>query len=57
MIIDLAGVPMVDAAGSAVLRDAWLSAALAHVEVTLIGLQPHVAAVLTMVGLPTTGKA
>jgi len=52
MVINLAGVPLIDAAGAAVLRDAWLSAALAQVDVTLVGLQPHVAAVLTMVGLP-----
>jgi RNA polymerase sigma-B factor len=52
MVIDLAGVPLVDVAGAVVLRDAYTSAGLDHVTVTLEGLQPLVGPVLAIVGLP-----
>jgi RNA polymerase sigma-B factor len=46
VIIDLAGMPLIDAAGVAVLHDAYVTAALAGVTVALTGVRPHVAAVL-----------
>jgi RNA polymerase sigma-B factor len=52
MVIDLAGVPLVDVAGAVVLRDAYTSAGLARVAVTLEGLQPLVGSVLAIVGFP-----
>ena len=52
VVIDLAGVPLVDVAGAAVLRDAHTSARAAQVAVTFIGVQPLVGSVLTLVGLP-----
>jgi RNA polymerase sigma-B factor len=51
LVVDMAGIPLIDAAGVAVLRDAYLAAALAHVTVTLTGVQPHVEAVLTAMGM------
>jgi RNA polymerase sigma-B factor len=51
LIIDVSGVPLADAAAVAVLRDAFRAAALAHVEVTLTAVQPHVAPVIEMLGL------
>jgi RNA polymerase sigma-B factor len=51
LVIDMTSVPFADAAAAAVLHDACLAAALAHVEVTLTGVQPHVAQVITMLGL------
>jgi RNA polymerase sigma-B factor len=51
LIIDLSGMPLVDAAAVAVLRDAFRAAALAHVEVTVTAVQPHVAAVIAALGL------
>jgi RNA polymerase sigma-B factor len=53
MVINLAGAPLVDVAGAAVLRDAYMSAGAAHVAVTFVGLQPLVGSVLAIVGLPT----
>jgi RNA polymerase sigma-B factor len=52
LIIDIRRMPLTDAAGAAVLRDACLTAALAHVTVAFAGVQPHVAPVLAAVGLP-----
>jgi RNA polymerase sigma-B factor len=52
MVIDLAGVPLVDVAGAVVLLDAYTSAGFAHVAVTLEGMQPLVGSVLAIVGLP-----
>jgi RNA polymerase sigma-B factor len=57
LIVDLTGVPLVDAAGAAVLRDAFMAGSLSGVEVSVAGLQPHVATVLTVLGLTRTGKA
>ncbi|MGW4943339.1 sigma-70 family RNA polymerase sigma factor [Actinoplanes sp. NPDC004185] len=57
LVVDLTGVPLVDAAGAAVLRDAFMAGALSGVEVTFTGLQPHVATVLTVLGLTRTGNA
>jgi RNA polymerase sigma-B factor len=51
LVVDMTGVPFIDAAGVAVLRDAYLAAALAHVTVALTGVQRHVAAVLATMGL------
>jgi RNA polymerase sigma-B factor len=51
LVIDLSGMPFADAAAVAVLRDAYRAAALAHVEITLTAVQPHVASVIAMVGL------
>jgi RNA polymerase sigma-B factor len=50
LVIDVSGMPLTDAA-VAVLRDAFRAAALAHVEVTLTAVQPHVAPVIATVGL------
>ncbi|MEV4642702.1 SigB/SigF/SigG family RNA polymerase sigma factor [Actinoplanes sp. NPDC049548] len=51
MVIDLAGVPLVDAAGVAVLLDAASAAAVADAELTLTGAQPYVARILGVSGL------
>ena len=51
LVIDVTGMPLADAAAAAVLRDACRAAALAHVEVTLTGVLPHVAQVIATVGL------
>jgi RNA polymerase sigma-B factor len=52
LVINLAGVPLVDVAGAVALHDAYTSGGLAHVAVTLEGLQPLVGPVLAIVGLP-----
>jgi RNA polymerase sigma-B factor len=52
VVINLAGAPLLDVAGAAVLRDAYRCACAAHVAVTFIGIQPLVGTVLTVVGLP-----
>jgi RNA polymerase sigma-B factor len=57
LVVDLTGVPLVDATGAAVLRDAFMAGSLSGVEVTFTGLQPHVATVLTVLGLTRTGNA
>ena len=51
LVIDVSGMPLADAAAVAVLRDAFRAAALAHVEVALTAVQPHVAPVIATVGL------
>jgi RNA polymerase sigma-B factor len=51
LTVDLGGVPLMDAAGAAVLRDVCVRAALAGVAVRLVGVQPYVAPVLATVGL------
>jgi RNA polymerase sigma-B factor len=51
LVIDVSGMPLADAAAVAVLRDALRAAALAHVEVTLTAVQPHVAPVIATLGL------
>jgi RNA polymerase sigma-B factor len=51
LVIDLSGVPLVDAAGVAVLTDAASAAALAQIELSLAGAQPYVARVLAVSGL------
>jgi RNA polymerase sigma-B factor len=56
LVVDLAGVPLVDVAGAGVLRDACMSAAVSRVRVTFVGLQPHVATVLAMAGVPASGQ-
>jgi RNA polymerase sigma-B factor len=50
LVIDVTGMPFADAAAAAVLSDACRTAALADVEVTLSGVQPHVAQVITKLG-------
>ncbi|MEU8611051.1 sigma-70 family RNA polymerase sigma factor [Actinoplanes sp. NPDC048791] len=57
LVVDLTGVPLVDAAGAAVLRDAFMAGSLSGVEVTFTGMQPHVTMVLTVLGLTRTGNA
>jgi RNA polymerase sigma-B factor len=52
VVVDVSGMPLMDAAGAAVLRDAYVTAKLAHVTLTFTGVQPHVAVVLAAVGLP-----
>jgi RNA polymerase sigma-B factor len=54
LIVDLSGMPLADAAAVAVLRDACVAAALAHVPVALTGVQAHVAPVIAALGLPLT---
>ena len=56
VVIDVAAMPLLEAAGVAVLRDAFVAAALANVTVTLMGVRPHVAPVLAAVGLPTVNR-
>jgi RNA polymerase sigma-B factor len=51
LVIDLSGVPLVDAAGVAVLTDAASAAAVAEVGVSLTGAQPYVARILAVSGL------
>jgi len=51
LVIDLSGVPLVDAAGVAVLTDAASAAAVAEVSLTLTGAQPYVARILAVSGL------
>ncbi|MFI7603182.1 SigB/SigF/SigG family RNA polymerase sigma factor [Actinoplanes sp. NPDC049681] len=51
LVIDLAGVPLVDAAGVAVLLDAASAAAVAEAQLTLTGAQPYVARILGVSGL------
>jgi RNA polymerase sigma-B factor len=57
LLVDLTGVPLVDAAGAAALRDVFVQGALSDVEVRFTGLQPHVAVVLAVLGLPHTSRA
>lgn len=51
LVVDLAGAPLVDAAGVAVLVDAVAAADAAGVPVSLTGVQPCVARILVMSGL------
>jgi RNA polymerase sigma-B factor len=51
LVIDVSGMPLADAAAVAVLHDTFRAAALACVEVTLTGVQPHVAPVIATLGL------
>ena len=52
MVINLAGAPLIDVAGAATLRDAYLSAGAAHVAVTFTGVRMAAGSVLAVVGLP-----
>jgi RNA polymerase sigma-B factor len=54
LIIDATGMPLIDAAGTVILRDACVAARLAGVTVTLIGMQPLVRTTLTVLGMPMT---
>ena len=51
LVIDLAGVPLVDAAGVAVLLDAASAASVAEVPLSLRRAQPYVARILAVSGL------
>jgi RNA polymerase sigma-B factor len=51
VVVDLAAVPLVDAAGVAVLLDAASAAAIAEVSLTLRGAQPYVSRILAVSGL------
>jgi RNA polymerase sigma-B factor len=51
LVIDLSGVPLLDAAGVAVLLDAASAAAVAGVELSLTGAQAYVARILGVSGL------
>ncbi|GAB2575652.1 hypothetical protein Aab01nite_14110 [Paractinoplanes abujensis] len=51
VVIDLSGVPLLDAAGVAVLVDAASAAAVAEVPLTLTGARPYVAGILKVTGL------
>jgi RNA polymerase sigma-B factor len=51
LVLDLAAVPLVDAAGVAVLVDAVTAADAAGVRVRLAGVQPYVARILVVSGL------
>ncbi|RSM55756.1 RNA polymerase subunit sigma [Actinoplanes sp. ATCC 53533] len=51
VVVDLAAVPLVDAAGVAALVDAASAAAVAEAELALTGAQPHVAGILKVSGL------
>jgi RNA polymerase sigma-B factor len=51
LVVDLAGVPLVDAAGVAVLIDAASAASVAEVPLSLRAAQPYVARILAVSGL------
>jgi RNA polymerase sigma-B factor len=51
LVVDLTAVPLVDAAGVAVLIDAASAAAVAEVDLSLTGAQPYVARILGVSGL------
>jgi RNA polymerase sigma-B factor len=51
VVVDLAGVPLVDAAGIAVLLDAASSAGVAGVGLTIEAAQPYVSRILSVSGL------
>jgi RNA polymerase sigma-B factor len=51
LVVDLTRLPLVDAAGAAVLRDMVVAASLASVPLTVTGMQPQVKRVLTVLGL------
>ncbi|WP_374272744.1 SigB/SigF/SigG family RNA polymerase sigma factor [Actinoplanes sp. M2I2] len=51
VVIDLSGVPLLDAAGIAVLVDAASAAAVAEIPFSLTGAQPYVASILSVTGL------
>ena len=58
LVVDLSGVPLVDAAGVAVLLDAASAASVAGVKMRLSGAQPYVARILGVSGMATlmTGR-
>ena len=51
MVVDLNGVPLVDAAGIAVLLDAASAASVAGIPLSLTGAQPYVSRILAVSGL------
>jgi RNA polymerase sigma-B factor len=51
VVIDLTGVPLLDAAGVAVLVDASAAARAAGVGLRITGAQPYVARILAVAGL------
>jgi RNA polymerase sigma-B factor len=51
LVVDLSAVPLVDAAGVAVLVDAASAAAVADIGMSLVGAQPYVARILGVSGL------
>jgi RNA polymerase sigma-B factor len=51
LVVDLAAVPLIDAAGVAVLIDAASAASVAEVPLSLRGAQPYVARILAVSGL------
>jgi RNA polymerase sigma-B factor len=51
VVIDMAGVPLVDAAGVAVLLDAASAASVAGVELRIEGAQQYVSRILALSGL------
>ncbi|MEV4345621.1 SigB/SigF/SigG family RNA polymerase sigma factor [Actinoplanes sp. NPDC049596] len=51
VVIDLSGVPLLDAAGIAVLVDAASAASVAEVKLRLTGAQPYVTSILGVTGL------
>ncbi|WP_438872856.1 SigB/SigF/SigG family RNA polymerase sigma factor [Paractinoplanes hotanensis] len=51
VVVDLSGVPLLDAAGVAVLIDAASAAAVAEISLTLTRAQPYVASILSVTGL------
>ncbi|AGL17995.1 SigB/SigF/SigG family RNA polymerase sigma factor [Actinoplanes sp. N902-109] len=51
LVVDLTRLPLVDAAGAAVLRDMAMAARLASVPLAITGLQPQVRRVLSVLGV------
>ncbi|HET6534434.1 MAG TPA: SigB/SigF/SigG family RNA polymerase sigma factor [Actinoplanes sp.] len=51
LVVDLSAVPLIDAAGVAVLTDAASAAAVAEIELTLVDAQPYAARTLAVSGL------
>jgi RNA polymerase sigma-B factor len=53
LIIDLVGVPLLDAAGVGVLLAVYEAARVRNVQVRVVGLQPYVARIVAVSGLGT----
>jgi RNA polymerase sigma-B factor len=54
LVIDVSGMPLIDAAGVAILRDACMAATLAGATVTLTGMQAWVKPAFAAFALPTS---
>ena len=57
LVIDVTGMPLIDAAGMAILRDACVAATLAGAHVSLTGMQPWVKPAFAAFALPASSDA